>query len=666
MSFDYESAYASQHPHRVVPAIPLEVLRGMSPQGCVENLNARAQLIEKMAEDRLRHTYRPPAWRRIDLEVARKRLAHPGACIELFVLGGHDSGKTDGAVCAVSRHFFYTPKSWCWGLHSTQDSSKTIHQARVWDFWPPELKAKVGRGGGMRRTLDTKMKYGEGQGFTNDQFNVKRPVQLSWHPKPVLCGGLFEFKFFASKVDNLQGSKITSANSDELVDKRVARTVKQRMIPRAGETRESWFLREIERCVQILETGKALPPDLHGLLYTGVHIMGFTPMQGYSPLIAAALDGAKDTETVEAAFDVPEDMKIPAAFPCVPLGNGKKRVLLLPLRGPMGEVRGCAKVPRFKQPKRATQLVAYLHTADNPWTNIEGKLEDLASQNETEIRITFFGDVRKNWQNKFSKFTPALMPEGHLVTKEFIKKVKGTWYHTADFATGRNWFMIWTLVDAAGRKLVVREWPQAGDYIPENDVGDPEDWAISEPPDEAVSGEKLKRDGYPGPAQKTFGLGFAAMKREIERVEREIGEWYNADKESIEIEQRLGDSRLGNNPTPTENGTTSIIDEMADIEIHFDPASGKALSEGDDMITDALSYDTTRPMGPMNSPTLLVNEDCAALRFTLSTYTGADGAKAASKDPRDALAMMLLGEPVDVADGAFSISRGKVPYAACQ
>lgn len=504
-SFDFEGLCRAQKAHPVVPVIALSRLQEWGPQRSVDMVNARVEMMERMATDRLRHSYQPPAWRRIDLEVARKRLECPGACIELFVLGGHDSGKTDGAVMRMTRHFFYTHKAWVWGLHSTETSSKTIHQARVWDFIPPELKDKVGDTGGMKRKLDTKFKYGEGDGFTNNKFNVHWEVpNYRGTGKLMYCGGLQEFKFFASKTENLQGSKLTSANSDELVDESVAKTVKQRLIPRARETAEPEFLELVRRCLVILESDgfdedgcprRQLPADLQGLLYTGVHIMGFTPMEGYSPLVASALDGAQATCLVDAK--------------------------LLPLRGEGGQpkvgVDGKVmykQVPRFKQPKEKSRLVAYLHTHDNPWTNLEGKIEDCVGKDERYIRITYYGDVGKDWAVQFS---PPFNELHHVIRDRALVPRRGTWRLVLDPARSRPWFMGFFLTDAQKRRFLMREWPQEGAAIP--GVGDPGAWA--------VISKHGKINGDRGPAQQlSLGWGFAQYWREIFRMQLQLGEWW--------------------------------------------------------------------------------------------------------------------------------------------
>lgn len=632
----------------VVPVVPVARLREMDPQAAVALVNERERLIRAMAEDPFYHAFQPERWRLIDLAVARKRLEQPGKVIELVVMGGHDGGKTFGCVLRLLRHFMHTPKAACWGLQSTETNSKEVHQQRMFEVFPASVRAGLSERGGAKGRMDVSLKFGEGKGFTDNRFTYNWDVDLGrelWplvlrnHEGRVKCGGVMSFKFYESKVKNVQGAKLTAANSDELVDGDMAKTVRQRMIPRADVTQQGWFLRAVEGMVTKLEAGRQLEAKEMGLLYTSVHLVGFTPIDGYSPFVADVLDGAVTVQEEDAAVWVPSDMRVPGCFPvdAQAVRPGLKKVLLLPVRDATGEVVTCKKVPVLKQPAKPTQLVAYLPTHSNPWTNVGGKLAELEGQTEEYLRMTYFGDVTKNWGTAHPKFRQARAPLGHVVTKEQVPRV-GTWYRCADFAEGRNHFVIWALVDARNRVWVCHEFPQEGDYIVEDDWGDPGPWA--------VTSKTGKRDGDAGPAQKKRGLSLAGYKREWTRIAAKLGAWWSADGSAIEVAQSWGDSRLGHAPTPTMSGSSSLIEMFAELDEVFDPASGARLqADGDGVIDDCLAYDFSKPMGPENSPRLFVLEDCKATIFALSNYSGADGAKAACKDPEDALRMLLLAEP---------------------
>lgn len=636
----------------VVPTIPARRLKQLPPDVAVDMLNKREAMIAQMMDDPFYHAYVPERWRLIDLAVARKRLEQPGKVIELVVMGGHDGGKTFGCVLRLLRHFLHTPKAACWGLQSTETNSQEVHQQRMYEVFPASIRGSLSERGGAKSRQNVSLKFGEGKGFTNNRFTYNWGIELPGHTGKTLCGGVMSFKFYESKVKNVQGAKLTAANSDELVDGDMAKTVRQRMIPRAAMTSKPEFLHVIRECVTVLEAGRQLSAYQMGVLYTSVHLVGFTPIDGYSPYVADVLDGAVTTMEEDGAVIVDADMPTPSCFPqeWLDVESGKKKILLLPTRDANGKVNGCKKVPVLKQPSKPTQLVAYLPTHSNPWTNVDGKLAELEGAPEDYIRMTYFGDVSKNWATKFPRFRSALLPLGHVYDSPDQPR-EGTWYHFADFATGRNFYMAWVMVDPQDRKWITREWPQEGDYIPEDDWGDPGAWA--------VTSKHGKRDGDPGPAQPDKGFGIAAYKREIQRVEAEIGAWWSEDGRPITIQERQGDSRLGHNPTKTEAGNTSIIDEFAKDEVDFDAMSGRCLSDGDALINNDLAWDEKKPRSPRNSPKMFVHKKCKGIIWALANYSGVDGPKAACKDPRDVVAGMALGELIYVGGDTLQVRVGR-------
>ena len=494
----YRALQQSQEPHPAVPALSLDELCALDAAAAIEAVNGRLQVIEDMQADPLLHGYDPPAWRLIDLMVARKRLENPGAALEVFVLGGHDSGKTNGWTQRMARHFWFTEQAWVWGLHSTEPMSRSIQQARFWTYFPARIKAKVNRKGGLPGALDQKMKYTEAGGFTNMELNIRWAQPLPWAEKPRRCGGKMEFKVYGGEVGNLQGSKLTAATSDELVNKGVAKTVKQRITPRAKVTKEPWFLLMMQRCVEILSERddkgfpkRSLPAALQGLLYTGIHGMGFTPIDGYSPLVASAMDGAMLVEEREAVVDVPEDEPIPDSYPCTPLGNGMKRVHVLPILGDNGELKGTLKVPVCKQPLQRTRLICYLPTDANAWTNVSGKLAELDGSGEDDIRVAYFGDVRKQWDTTFAIFNA----KKHVTTWDKLRQecggvIKGTITEVIDPGARKPWVIGHYLTVPSGRSYKVQEWPCPSIAI---DGTLPGAWA--------VTSEHGLRNGDAGPAR---------------------------------------------------------------------------------------------------------------------------------------------------------------------
>lgn len=552
----------------------------------------RETRISREKADRFRHRCEPEMWRKIDLAMALKRLAHPGVQLELLVMGGIRGSKTDFTHSRAVLHFFHTAKAWTWGLHETQASSKTIQQARIIEFFPPELNPSTGK---FKKDKQTRMTYSEGGGFTGDMFN------LHWKCRDESgveydAGGLFDFKFYKSADSTLQGSELTCAVSDELIPLNMVDTVRERLLSRAADTRHPKFLARIAKAVQMMKEGEDLPGALIGAIYLGVHLIGFTPKEGYSNTVADFLDGAVTTEEVPAE--------------------------LLPGK----------KVPRFKQPKRETRLVAYLHTYDNAHKgNWPAMVQQCKGTPEAAVRLIAYGDVSKGWSIRFAKWDDMI----HTVTKAWLKdNVKaGTWYHIIDPHGERMWFMMWALVSPDGSIYIVREAPLQGDFVP--DVGDPGPWAIT-----STNGY---RNGDAGEGQTGRGWGLDRYVAEIKRIEEELSEWWG---KPINVVERIVDSRGGQGPTIHAGGKSTVFDDLVDRDdiAGFELADGGRLSDGDQAINNRLDYD----MDAGKAPTLyVVAEKCPAVVFMFQNYGNPLKPKdEACKEPRDCIAYLVQQDPV--------------------
>jgi hypothetical protein len=118
------------------------------------------------------------------------------------------------------------------------------------------------------------------------------------------------------------------------------------------------------------------------------------------------------------------------------------------------------------------------------------------------------------------------------------------------------------------------------------------------------------------------------------------------------------DSRFGSSPTPTKSGVTTLIDQMADMEMFFEPSVGVRIEEGVTLINDLLDYNEEQPIDCLNTPRLFVHEDCKNTRFALSTWTGQDGKHGACKDFVDVLRYFCLSAPTYLDPDAGVLSTG--------
>jgi hypothetical protein len=332
----------------------------------------------------------------------------------------------------------------------------------------------------------------------------------------------------------------------------------------------------------------------------------FTPVQGWSPTVADYLNGAKNIQEIDAE--------------------------LLPRKDADGKVIGHEQVP-IEQINPKGRPVLYFHTQSNPWAGWSRMKRELQSETREKILTRAYGVPTKAIAGRFPLFNPKV----HVIRHSEIPN--GTRYHWVDPASGKNWFMLWTVFDAAGRTIVYREWPSQTEYI--EGIGYAGEWAL---PD----GKRM--DGRPGPAMQDFGFGLERYKDEILRVE--AGE---------PIFERWMDSRYGHSKTLGKEAPTTLIDEMASLDMFFTATPGDSIDEGVGMINDSLSYNPEAPVDARNQPRLYISENCKNTIYALQTYTGADGKKAPTKDPIDVLRYICLSDAMFI-DGGSMKSRGGGSY----
>jgi hypothetical protein len=380
------------------------------------------------------------------------------------------------------------------------------------------------------------------------------------------------FRNYAQDVSTIEGGELDVIWCDELVPLDWLTTMRYRLLDRNGKL-----------------------------------IVSFTPVEGYSSTVKDYLTGA------ETIVDAPAD--------------------LLPIYGDVEGKRTLIdheKVPVIQKCVRRKASVLYFHTKNNPWAGWTRMREELEKASRPEILCRAYGVPTKAIAGRFPLFSDKVhvIPHGRIPTK-------GTRYQFVDPCSGRNWFMIWLLLDESGRAFVYREWP-GQDYI--DGVGYAGAWA--EP-------DGKKADGRPGPAQKSFGFGLERYKEEIARLE----------KDEV-IFERWMDSRYGNAATVAKESATTLIEECAEIGLNFVATPGTNIDEGIDLINDWLHYDTGKPVDAMNQPRLYVSEECKNTIMALKEWTGADGKTGALKDPIDVLRYFCLSGVTNVEGEILSVRSG--------
>jgi hypothetical protein len=602
----------------------------MTPGEVVEAKATRETRIKLAEEDPLRHPWEHDMWRRIDLAMARKRLEHPGKVLELLVTGGKRPGKTEGCTRRALANFLYTKKSWAWALHETDTTSRTIQQSRVERFLPVELNPESGK---MKKDKHTKFTFTAGTGFTGAMFH------LTWrcrdeNGREFEGGGEFDFRFYKQEESTFQGAEVTVVTSDELIPLNLAKIVVDRLATRAADTARPEFLMRIRRAVALLERGEDLPISLLGAIYHSVHLISFTPAEGWTSTVARFLNDA-----VKYGWEVSPDL------------IDKPGV-----KDP--------RVPRFAQPVDPLKLVAYLFTSDNLVKPAYPALkETYRNASEKDVRISLHGDVDKDWQTRFHGFGAQ-----HVKTWAGVP-AEGTVYEVIDPAGAKPWVISHFFCDVAGRHWQLQEWPCPSIPIDGSSSGP---WAV-------VS-ESEKRNGDKGPAQMLRlnytrahwtrliwlqRMRLAQKLRAIHgtnlkvRMEKKVLVWegrpeWKLEGEFVMPEEALMDSRYAQVRVEVKGFSTTLLEAMMDEEngVPMLPAPGDAIDEGDLFLQHALADDV------LDMPGLLVLEECANTRFMFSTYCvleHTERTKAndeACKDFRDPWAYYLLSDPRHVVRGA--------------
>lgn len=418
---------------------------------------------------------------------------------------------------------------------SNDESSVNDQQKVIWEELPLRYKALA-----KRRATDFSVSYTQKNGFTGGKL-ILPPVEAGY------AGSEIIFQTYRSWSNDSQVAEGWWAH---------------------------WIWLDEEAPLKLFETLLFRLYDARGRMG-----LSFTTLNGWTPLIADILSGAKATH------------KRPA-----PLLKNRQ----LPIR---------------RVSKRARTVIHNFWTQDNVFIPHEDLMADLANRSEVEILSRAYGEPVKSRASKF----PLFNREVHVVKHADIPVVKKpdtsvTWYTSNDPAGSKPWCLGWGCVDAAGRLWITTEWPDVatfGEWVdPCGDEG-----------------------GKPGPAQKGLGYGIQDYVDVIKRAEDEF-------KINPDAISRTIDPRMGSSETQGENGAETIISRLDDHNLVYNPAPGKQIEDGEQLINDRLNYDPNKPIGVDNSPALFISDRCENLIWALENYTGS-GQHEPCKDPVDWLRYML-------------------------
>ena len=491
------------------------------PRLLAELHKAHEGRIQASEEDPIRFGFDLAGWERI-----RDGLHEYNECL---TLGGNRSGKTTGCAKIVMQAVMENTDGHIVCFSQNADTSVKVQQAAVWEMMPKEFRKKT-------KSIEGYINFSMQNGFTGSSFifpdtrtrvDFKTYTQFS-NNQTILEGFEFGFK-------KPQGLNIGAWLDEYLGDSTLVNTLRFRLA-----TRDSKLL------------------------------IGFTPIDGYTPFISEYLKGAETLETRKAE-----------------LLNNKP----LPVKQ--------------YSPERDASVV-YLHSDENPFGGYDRIAKDLLNKPEEDILVRAYGMPVKSMTTLLPLFNTQVnvlndKPNKYGMTFPDISNQREfTCYMVVDPAGARNYSAIWAAVNEKKEVYIVREFPERNIYGEWALFGDPK-WRY-------------------GPAAKKIGYnveGYVDLFREIE------------DELNIKIYERIGDSRFFAKENENNDDLFRAFD---DFGMNFIPSDGRKEEVGINALDEWFSYNPDLDIDEINRPMCYIHEDCGNLIESLINYGSNGKADEALKD----------------------------------
>ena len=508
------------------------------PQLLAELHKAHEGRIQASIEDPIRYGFDLAGWDRM-----REGLAQYNECL---TLGGNRSGKTTGCAKMVMQSVMEDMDGHIVCFSQNADTSIKVQQAAVWEMMPKEFKKKTK---GIEGYINFSMQNGfTGQSFifpdTRTRVDFKTYTQYS-NNQTILEG--FEFGFKQPK-----GLNIGAWLDEYLGDAALVNTLRFRLA-----TRDSKLL------------------------------IGFTPIDGYTPFINEYLKGAETLETREA------------------------------------ELLNRALPVKQYSPERDASVV-YLHSDENPFGGYDRIAKDLVNSTEEQILVRAYGVPVKSMTSLLPLFNTEVNVLGDEPNKYGMKfpdisnKNDFTCYQVVDPAGARNYTAIWAAVNEKGEVYIRKEFPERLIYGEWAIFGDPK-WRY-------------------GPASKKIGLDVEGYSDLFKETEEDL---------DINVFERIGDSRFFAKENENNEDLFRVFD---DYGMNFLASDGRMEEVGINALDEWFSYNPNANIDEANRPRCYVHEDCGNLIESLINYGSNGKADEALKDFFDViryLRMMNGGEGPD-------------------
>ena len=522
----------TQHPIVKPPTDEEIVLLGKNDPKLLADLHrVHEGRIQASIDDPLKFGFDLAGWERM-----QRGLEEQNECL---VLGGNRSGKTTGCAKMVMKAVTESRDGHLVCFSQNADTSVKVQQAAIWEMMPREFKKKT-------KSIEGYINYSMQNGFTGSSFifpdtrtRVDFKTYTQFTNNQTIVEG-FEFGF-----KNPKGLNIGAWLDEYLGDATLVNTLRFRLA-----TRNSKLL------------------------------IGFTPIDGYTPFISEYLKGAETTQTREAKL----------------LNNE-----LVPIE-------------QYSPEREAS--ICYLHSDENPFGGYDRIAKDLRNRPEDEIKVRAYGLPVKSMTSLLPLFNTEVNVLSQTKNKygmqfpDITNKRRYSCYQVVDPAGARNYVSIWAAVDKEGRVFIRKEFPDRNTYGEWAIYGDPK-WRY-------------------GPASKKLGYNVRGYVELFNEIEEELG---------IEVFERIGDSRY----FARENeDNDDLFTSFYDYGMNFVPSDGRGEDMGISALDDWFSYNPNESIDAANCPVCYVHEDCGNLIESLINYNARGKSDEALKDFFDVIRYLRM------------------------
>ena len=498
----------TQHPILSAPTDEeIVMLADEDPRLLKQLFEAHEGRIQAAEEDPIRHGFDLEGWQRV-----REGLEEYN---EVLVLGGNRSGKTTGCAKMLMEAVMQNNDGHIVCFSQNADTSIKVQQAAIWEMMPKEFRRKT-------KSTEGYINFSMQNGFTGSSFifpdtrtrvDFKTYTQYS-NNQTILEGFEFGFKKHG-------GNNIGAWLDEYLGDAALVNTLRFRLA-----TRNSKML------------------------------IGFTPIDGYTPFVAEYIKGAETLQTKNAEL---LDRDVPV---------------------------------KQYSPDRDASIV-YLHSDENPFGGYGRIAKDLRNRPEEEILVRAYGIPVKSMTSlvpMFNSEVNVLSDEKNRYNMLFpdISSSAFTCYQVVDPAGARNYVAIWAGVNEDGEVYIRREWPDRQTYGEWAEFGDPK-WRY-------------------GPAAKKIGLDVAGYVELFQEIEDDLG---------IEVFERIGDSRFF---AKENENNDDLFTVFADYDMHFIPSDGRNEELGINALDEWFAYNPNAEIDMANRPMCYIHKDCGNLIDSLINY----------------------------------------------